>query len=178
LKTGPLYVQAAKQVLRSYPMAYVRSILIAWFCYFRPPTDFFQFDENRAPIHSFDRAYNLVVFGELREAPGKELRALYSEGHRLSLVLYTGIILMIGLPLVVFATAAVWIRDYRTGGGWSNELALVAFIVIQILIVAVLSNFLSSFENNRYRFPTDPLYVALAGMLLTKLLRRFKLGGA
>jgi hypothetical protein len=171
LKTGPLYVQAAKQVFRYYPVAYVRSVLIAWFCYFRPPTDFFQFEENRAPIRKLDRTYNLLMFGQLREAPGTDLRALRAEGDSLSLVLYTGILLLIGLPLIVLATAGFWVRDYRGGTRSANDLALIAFILIQIVIVAVLSNFLSSFENNRYRFPTDPLYLTLAGVLITRLKR-------
>ncbi len=172
LRTGRLYIQAAKQVLRYYPVAYLRSVAIAWFCYFRSPTDFFQFDENRVPIQDLDRAYNLLLFGQLREAPGKELRILRAEGGGLSLVLYTGILLMIGLPLIVLATVFFWIRDYCDGTCSSGRQALIAFIVVQILIVAVLSNFLSSFENNRYRFPTDPLYIALAGVLLTRVLVR------
>lgn len=174
LKTGPLYIQAAKQVFRYFPVAYLRSVLIAWFCYFRPPTDFFQFEDNRVRIRSLDRAYNLLMFGQLREASGKDLRALRAEGDSFALVLYTGVLLLIGLPLIVLATAFFWVRDYRAGNRPANDLALIAFIVVQILIVALLSNFLSSFENNRYRFPTDPLYVTLAGVLIT----RFKQTGA
>jgi hypothetical protein len=65
-----------------------------------------------------------------------------------------------------------WIRDYRREPRTSNQLALIAFVVLQILMVALIASFLSSFENDRYRFPTDPLYLALAGVLLTKILRR------
>ena len=32
-----------------------------------------------------------------------------------------------------------------------------------VLLIAT-TNFLSSFENNRYAFPSDPLYVALLGL--------------
>ena len=33
------------------------------------------------------------------------------------------------------------------------------------------TNFLSSFENNRYRFPTDCLYLALFGVLMERAWR-------
>jgi len=173
LKTGPLYAQAAKQVLHHYPIAYVRSVLIAWFCYFLPPTDFFQFEQNRTAIRSFDRGYNLVVFGQLRETSRKGLRALRGQGTTVSLALYTGLTLMIGLPLTIFLIMFLWLRWYHRRSEKPNYLFLLAYIVTQIVMIAVLTNFLASFENNRYRFPTDPLYVVLLGVLLTRLWRHF-----
>ena len=163
LKTGPMFTRTARQVLEYYPMAYVRSVLIAWFCYFRPPSDFFQFHSNLAPIHALDRAYNLIFFGQLREASGKELRAQQAGGRSFALVLYTGIILIVCIPLILTGATIVCIRERSF---------VVGFILVQIVMVAVISNFLSSYENNRYRFPTDPLYMALAGMLIALLLRR------
>jgi hypothetical protein len=173
LKTGPMFTRTAIQVLRYYPAAYARSVLIAWFCYFRPPSDFVQFDDNRAPIRALDRAYNMVLFGELREASGTDLRRLRAEGETVSLALYTGIVLIVAIPLILFATAFLWIRDYRGKSVSANRLFLVAFIVFQVVLVAVISNFLSSFENNRYRFPTDPLYIILAGVLMTRVIQHF-----
>lgn len=172
LKTGALYFQTARQVLRFYPIAYVRSVLIAWFCYFRSPSDFLQFEDNLQEIRRTERFYNAVFFGQFREASGKELRALQSRGARLSLVLYTGIFLMVGLPAILLGTIWLGIRGYRSGTESRNRLALLAFMVVQIGMVALIVNFLSSFENNRYRFPTDPLYLALAAVLVTAALRR------
>jgi hypothetical protein len=181
LKTGPMFARVAEQVLRYYPVAYLRSVLIAWFCYFRPASDFFQFEENRAPIHALDRAYNVLLSGQLREASNPQLRAIRAAGGAVSLALYTGIFLMVGFPAILLATGWFWIRDYRrktmpvSAARPANQLVLIAFVVLQIVLVALIANFLSSFENNRYRFPTDPLYVALAGALVAKLLRHFGL---
>src|SRR5260221_3830703 len=173
LETAPRYARAARQVLRFYPIAYVRSVLIAWFCYFRPSTDFFQFEENRAAIRRFERFYNILVFGQLREASGKGLRDLRSQGSAFSLVLYTGLTLMIGLPAILLGIAGYSIHAYRRKSESANRLALLGYIVLQIVMLALIVNFLSSFENNRYRFPTDPLYVALLGVLLAWFVRRF-----
>jgi hypothetical protein len=172
LQVGPLYIQAAKQVLRYYPVAYVRSILIAWFAYFRPPTDFFQFEENLQPIRTLDRTYNLLLFGQWREASGKELRGLRAQGGAMSLVLYTGALLLIAIPVILLATVYFLVRDYLRQGAFSNRAALTVFILVQIVMLALIVNFLSSFENNRYRFPSDPLYIALLGGLLARAFQR------
>jgi hypothetical protein len=173
LKTATMYARAARQVLRFYPIAYFRSVLIAWFCYFRPSSDFFQFEENRAAIRRFERVYNIVVFGQLREASGKGLRALRSQGSTVSLALYTGLTLMVGLPAILLCIVGHSIQAYRRKSESANRLAVLSYIVLQIIMLALIVNFLSSFENNRYRFPTDPLYVALLGVLLAWFVRRF-----
>ena len=39
-------------------------------------------------------------------------------------------------------------------------------VLFEIIWIMLVSNFLSSFENNRYRFPTDSLYCVLAAVWL------------
>ena len=171
LKTGPLYLKAARQSLRYAPGAYLRSLGIAWFCYFRPPSDFFQFEQNRAHIQGLERVYDLILFGELRQASGKELRAIRAREGTAALFAYTGVLLIVSIPAILIgAFAAAW-RDFHAGKN-RNRAVLILFVLAQILLVMVIFNFLSSFENNRYRFPTDALYVALAGFLIARMWRR------
>jgi hypothetical protein len=175
LKAAPLYRTASKQVMQAYPRAYIRSVLIAWFCYFRPSTDFFQYDDLRRPIYRFDRLVNMVIFGQLREAPGQELRALKESGHTVSLVLYTGIFLMILFPvLLVWSGVLIW-RGCHGKSLTRPQLGMLLFITGNIVLIMMTTNLLSSFENNRYRFPTDCLYLILLGTLLaaarSKLIR-------
>jgi len=166
LKAEPLFRKASMQALRAYPRAYLRSFLIAWFCYFRPSTDFFQYDDLRRPIHRFDRLVNIVLFGQLREASGPELRALKESGHTVSLVLYTGIFLMLLFPtLLVWSGVLIW-RGFRGRLLTWPQLGMLLFITGNIVLLMVTTNLLSSFENNRYRFPTDCLYLILLGTLL------------
>ena len=174
LETGPRYTQTALQVLRYYPQAYLRSVAIAWFCYFRPPDDFFQFEENRARISGLARLSDLLLFGEWRQASGKELRSLQARGGSASLLLYTGIFLIVAIPAILLATAILWFHDWRLGENSRIRLYVIAFMVLQIVMVAGIANFLSSFENNRYRFPTDPLYLALAAMLIARAWSRIR----
>ena len=164
LKADLAYRKAATQVLRYYPVAYLRSVLIAWFAYFLPPTDFFQFEQSRAHIRTFDRLYNVVVFGQLHEATGKELRALRAEGHTVSLVLYTGVFLMIGFPLLLIFGLVYLIQGVRRKSLTPAQIWLLSFVIFNIVYVIATTNFLSSFENNRYAFPTLPLYIVILGL--------------
>jgi hypothetical protein len=45
---------------------------------------------------------------------------------------------------------------------------LIGFLLLNIAYVTALANFLSSFENNRYRFPLDPFFVVLLGIALSR----------
>jgi len=165
LKADPLYRQASRQVLANAPRAYLQSVVIAWFCYFLPPTSFFQFADLREPIQPSDRLVNIVAFGQFHETTGKGLRALKGEGHTLSLILYTGSFLIVALPLLLcWGMIALW-RAARKEGD-KIKTGLIAFILGNILFVMLTTNFLSSFENNRYRFPTDCLYLILLGTFI------------
>ena len=166
LKSDLAYRKAALQVLRYYPVAYVRSLVIAWFAYFRPPTDFFQFEESRKPIRRFDRMFNLVAFGQLHEASNKELRELRRQGRTISLVLYTGIFLMVGFPFLFFWALIYLVRSIRSRTLAQPQVGLLVFIIFNIAYIILTTNFLSSFENNRYAVPSEPLYLALLGLCL------------
>ena len=156
-----MYLRDGREILRRYPQAYLRSFVIAWFAYFLPPGDFPFFDQNRPKIHALDRFCNIVLFGQWREAADrKELRTLQANGARWSLVLYTGTFLLIALPLLFAWGCAIW----------KNNPVLLGFLLFNIAYVTAATNLLSSFENNRYRFPLDAFYVVLLGTALTRAL--------
>src|SRR6202022_2924 len=113
-----------------------------------------------------DRFYNMVVFGQFREATGKQLRALRSEGHTISLVLYTGIFLIIGFSVLLAGGLIFLIQGIRRRFLTPAQVALLIFVILNIAYIIATTNFLSSFENNRYAFPSDPLYVVLLGVCL------------
>jgi hypothetical protein len=164
-----IYIRDGLALLRKYPVVYLRSLEAAWFSYFLPAGDFPFFDLNRPKIQAIDRFWNVVFFGQFHEASDrKELRRLAAQGARVSLLLYTGIFLLIGLP-------ALWLWGvyYLVSGVRSKSLdrpaaILLGFLLLNIIYVTAIANFLSSFENNRYRFPLDPLYVVLLGVALNR----------
>jgi hypothetical protein len=173
LKIHDLYLANSKAVLLHYPVAYVRSVLIAWFAYFLPASDMHSFDDERVKIHSFERFFNTVFFGQFRVVDErKDLRAIKAAGGALMLPLYTGVFLMIGLPiLTLWALAQLALPRFRSR--WkTEELVLLGFMLFTILFATVLSNSLSTFENNRYRFVLDGYFTIIAGLAATALFPR------
>ena len=166
------YIKDGLWILRNYPVAYLRSLEAAWFSYFLPAGDFPFFDLNRPRILGIDRFFNLVFFGQFRyTSDRKELRAIAAQGGKLSLILYTGIFLLIGLPALW-----IWSIYYLVTGIRRQTLAppvaiLIGFLLFNITYLTAVANFLSSFENNRYRFQFDAFFVILFGIALEQLRR-------
>jgi hypothetical protein len=164
-----MYTQDGLALLRNYPVVYVRSLEAAWFSYFLPAGDFPFFDLNGPKIHAIDRFWNVVFFGQFHEASDrKELRRLAARGAGASLALYTGVFLMIGLPALW-----LWSIHYLVTGVRRKTLdppaaILIGFLLLNITYVTAIANFLSSFENNRYRFPLDVFYVVLTGVAVSR----------
>jgi hypothetical protein len=111
-----------------------------------------------------------VFFGQMREAPGRSaLRAIEAAGAQLGLILYTGLFLLIGLPLLW-----LWSIYYLVTGIRERTLpvpvaVLMGFLLFNITYVTAVVNFLSSFENNRYRFPLDSFFVILLGVAVERI---------
>jgi hypothetical protein len=171
LKLHDLYLANSKAIWLHYPRAYGRSVAIAWFAYFLPTSDMHSFDGARPKIHSFERFFNTVFFGQFRQPDSrKDLRAIKASGHALLLPLYTGTFLIVALPiLVLWASAQLSIRRFRIR--WKPEETFVlGFMLFTILFATAISNSLSSFENNRYRFVLDGYYAVIAGLALTAML--------
>lgn len=167
------YIEDAKRILRHYPQAYVRSVMKAWFCYFLPLGDYPFFGENRLRILAWDQWFNRIVFGQWKQAgTRKDLQRVQSREGSLVLTLYTGVYLMAAFPvLFAYGLRTLW-RGWRNGARDAPRAAVMAFVLYNIASLTVLSNFLSSFENNRYRLPLDGFYLVLAGMALAAVARR------
>ncbi len=166
-----IYTRDGLTLLRKYPVVYLRSVEAAWFSYFLPAGDFPFFDLNRPKIHGIDRFWNIVFFGQFKEASDrKELRRLAAQGARVSLLLYTGVFLLIGLPALWLWGVYYLVSGVRSKSMDRPAAILLGFLLFNILFVTAIANFLSSFENNRYRFPLDAFYLVLLGVALSRLL--------
>ena len=155
------YEEDAIEILKRHPSAYLRSVEAAWFSYFLPSSDFPFFDLNRPRILALDRFVNFVFFGQFEDASDrKKLRSLAAQGNKAALIPYTGTFLLIGLPALWFSG----VREIKSKALDRPASILIGFLLFNIAYVAVVANFLSCFENNRYRFPCDALFVVLAGL--------------
>ncbi len=165
-----IYTRDGLALLRNYPVVYLRSLEAAWFSYFLPSGDFPFFDLNRPKLHALDRFWNIVFFGQFKEANDrKELRQLAARGEGPSLVLYTGVFLMIGLPALWLWSIYYLVTGVRAKTLDPPAAILIGFLLLNITYVTAIANFLSSFENNRYRFPLDAFYAILLGLALERL---------
>lgn len=167
----PYYIADAKQIILHHPNVYFRSLEKAWFAYFLPTGDFPFFDQNRPKIRALDRLFNILFFGQWKDASNrKDLRKLEAAGGTAQLPLYTGTYLLIGLP-ALFGAGIVWLWKEVRRKGWTPDAALLAFMLFNIGFVTAVVNFLSSFENNRYRLPIDPLFATLLAMAIERGIR-------
>jgi hypothetical protein len=172
LEVGKHYLKDALSVIRNYPKAYARMVASAWFSYFLPADDLIFFDLNLPHIHGILRFFDIVFFGQLKQAPDrKELKKLRAQGATLSLVLYTGIFLLAGLPaLCIFGTVFLY-RGVRRRMLTAPQAMLIGFMLFNIVYITAVVNLLSTFENNRYRFPVDGFYLVLAVLALDRIWR-------
>jgi hypothetical protein len=170
LQIGHSYMRDGLSIIQHAPVAYVRSVERAWFTYFLPAGDFPFFDLNRPKIYKLDRVVNLVCFGQLRDASDRKgLRGLEASGVRLGLIKYTGAFLVTGLPaLWLWSITYLW-RGVRQRLICRPQALLIGFLLFNITYLTALTNFLSSFENNRYRFPLDAFFVILLGLAAERL---------
>jgi hypothetical protein len=166
------YARDGLALLRNYPIVYLRSLQAAWFTYFLPAGDFPFFDLNRPRIRAIDRFWNVAFFGQFEDASDrKELRRLAGQGARASLVLHTGVFLLIGLPALWIWGVTYLVRGVRRQTLDRASAILIGFLLFNIAYLTAVANLLSSFENNRYRFPFDAFYVVLLGIALERAKR-------
>jgi len=160
--------QDAKVVLARYPQCLLKSMAIAWFTYFFPTGDFPDFRVNRPKIFGWDRAFNLVFFGQWKDATDR--KRLRREGIGPGMILYMGAYLAIALPLLfAYGCWRLW-REWKMAPRDRAVVAVLAFMLFNIFFVTGVVNTLSSFENNRYRFPLDGYFVTLLGMAISQWL--------
>jgi hypothetical protein len=173
LKIGKFYMKDGLFIIRHYPKVYLRAVAVAWFAYFLPPGDFTFFDLNMPHIRGIERAFDVVFFGQCKDAwDRKALRRMKAHGGGVSLLLHTGIFLMIGLPaLFIFGTFFLY-RGIRRRTLNVPKAVLLGFMLFNVAYITAVSNFLSCFENNRYRFPVDGFYLVLAALALDQIMRR------
>jgi hypothetical protein len=175
LQVHDQYLADSIAIWRHYPIAYARSVAIECFSYFRPASDLEYFDKESVPIQAWERAFNAVVFGQVRHTEDREdFLELKDAGHNFSRVLYTGMFLVALIPATVtWGAAQLLVPRWRRR--WTRtQLLVLGFILFTIIFVTLVSILFSTFDGNRYRFPLDGFFVALAGGMLVQMRGRRK----
>lgn len=158
------YVANSKVILQHDPIAYVRSLLSAWFSYFLPASDLPYYFAHQTPaVRQWERTYSQVVLGQIyRTDQRSELNDLRRSGEYLTIALHTGVLLVVALPLLVSWGAYQLLRRRRRWG--IARFVVLGFMLLTIGAQAMIGNSLACCETNRYRFPMEPFFVLLAGL--------------
>jgi hypothetical protein len=168
LKVHDIYAADAKKVLLHRPVALLRSLESGWFCYFRPASDLpYYFETEEQPIGPWERWFGAVFNGQLRRTDRHEvIRAEFFSGHFFAALSYTGLWLLVLLPVVTVWGLLQFRSDRRKR--WTREqLVLTGYVIFTIVVLTITFNTLSFQENNRYRFPLEPFFLLLLGMMLS-----------
>ncbi len=169
------YLNDALYVMKRFPGTYFRGLLRSWFIYFKSSSGhvsgarFLDETGNLSRISFMNDAYDYLFFGKVFIGPlsrGISSIFLFKEGEE-----NVYLLLWLGLPLLLFYGFSLALRRSGPGarGFGRSERLTVLYICLTILYVALVSNMFSWAENNRMRFPTDPLYVALLGLFIQRV---------
>jgi hypothetical protein len=173
LEAQKLYVNDLKCIMRECPKAYLRSVAIAWYTYFLPAGDFPFFTRNLPHIKKIERFFDSFLLGQFKYTEiRRSLREMYSNGEYFSILFHTGFFLVIGLPMLFLFGLLFLYRRVRQRTLDLPQALLMGFILFNIFYGTATANFLSSYENNRYRFPMDGLFLVLFALAVDQLIRK------
>jgi hypothetical protein len=156
------YWRDAQYVFPHYPGTYIKSLFESLFVYFIPTGSYTFLKENRQKIGVIDRAYNLILCGQLQYE-----KEITDDRTFLNMGLFTAL----GY-IAVIIYGFLLLRQAFRGKRMSFPYALtLLFIWFNLLYVTIVGNAFELGENNRFRFIVDPLFLVLLGLALK---RRFK----
>jgi hypothetical protein len=128
----------------------------AFYCYFKPSSDYWLLAKNRRRIAAMDAFYNRILFLKI-------FLPISHEPHDF----YISVSLVLGIPLVT--AGGVWLA-WRSGisraGLDRNQRLLLLFLCVNIVYITLVGNLFESGENNRFRFMIEPSLVALLGVFM------------
>lgn len=171
------YIPASKQLLKDsvnlilyQPMAYIKSVIIAYYIYFLPSSNYSFIALNRLQIDSFNRIFNTVMYGKI--FGDEKINASLTMHSILNLEWFViGLYLLITI-FVIKESYNFFVKKYKLK---PEYIATLLFMYGTILYVMIIGNFLELGENHRFRFMTDPLFFVLAGIMLFFFFKRRRL---
>ena len=165
------YLTDVKWVLRWRPMAYLAGLRSSFQTFFLPSSDFFAVSDNRAHVASLAEFYNRVFGGVTLEGSGATTPPAVSRHYRPEQVRIAWFIVFAYVVAAVFGARSLW-RAWRSRAEIGASPLVVAFLWGNLVYITVVCNLLEVGENNRFRLLTDPLVLALLGMLIAQALGR------
>lgn len=157
IPVSELYQKASMDFIRKHPGAYAKNVFQSSILFFTPGTLYSLAVEKTGKIKYYDLLYsfNLTTFARDK----KERRILLTISAMPKLILYA---------FVFFILARITLQS-RSITPWN------LFILITIGFVFGISSFFEHYENMRFRFETEPLFLILAAQVFSRLFSRFQI---
>lgn len=150
------YQEASMEYIRKYPVAYVKNVFQSSILYFTPATVYSLGLEQTAKIRFYDLLYsfNLTHFSQ-----GKQQRRILLTISALpKLIIY----------FFIFFFMIRYCLQTRSITPWN------LFIMITIGYVFGVSSLFEHYENMRFRFETEPLFLILASQVFSQIYWRLR----
>ena len=154
IEVSEKYMKACKQYIKTHPMAYLQNVIQSCLIFFAPATRYSLTEQQAKKIRAYDIVYsfNLSHFAE-----GKQQRRVA--------LLISAIPKVIIYMFVFFVFFRQAIKN-RFISSWN------LFLVLTIAFVFVVSSLLEHYENMRFRYEAEPLFLLLAGQVVGMFLNK------
>jgi hypothetical protein len=157
IPVSELYQKASLNFMRNHPGDYAKNVIQSSILFFTPGTLYSLALENARRIKYYDLLYsfNLTIFSKNKQ----ERRILLTISALPKLFLY----------IFVFFIFARMCIQARSVSPWN------LFILITIGYVFGISSLFEHYENMRFRFEIEPLFLILAAQVFSRLFSRFQI---
>jgi hypothetical protein len=157
IPVSDLYLKASLNHIRNHPGAYAKNVFQSAILYFTPATVYSLAVEQATRIKTYDLmfSFNLTHF-----AKGKQQRRFLLTISALPKLL---------LYFFVFFILIRYCIQNRSVTAWN------LFILVTLFYVFAISSFFEHYENMRFRFETEPLFLILAAQVFSRLYSRLQI---
>ncbi len=161
------YLGDSLWIIRHRPGVYLHGVAKAWYNYFKPQTEISHVSANSERLRGYVAAGARVLYGRLPLTfdYGGEAKPIY-------------LFSTLGIPLLVlYALVRVRRSRLRPLARLRRDPAsrlMLAFMALTVIYVALVGNSLEVWENQRFRFYTDPFLAVLFAMAADRAVRRLR----
>ncbi len=156
IPVSDLYMKASLDHIRSHPMAYAQNVLQSSVLYFTPGTMYTFAIEPSEKIKYYDILYSFNLTHFAHSKMGRRILLTISAFPKILLYLFV---------FFIFIRNCVRIKSIDPYN---------LFILTTIIFVFGISSFFEHYENMRFRFESEPLFMILAAQVINNLYYRIK----
>lgn len=154
MEVSQKYLRASEDYIKAHPFAYLKNVVQSCIIYFAPATRYTLTEREARKIKYYDLIYS---FNLSHFATGKQQRRI-----ALTISAFPKMLVYLFVFFLLIRTA---IREKRIS-------LLNLFIIAVIGYIFTVSSLLEHYENMRFRFEAEPLFLLLLAQVLTAVLQK------